>query len=476
MQTFSEIYLLNLHGNARKREVCPDGSIDENVFDIQQGVAIGIFIKQPGDAAEARIYHADLWGLREGKYQALAEMELGTTPWQELQPNSPYYLFVPQAVELRAEYERGWPVNEIFPLNVVGLFTSRDHLAVGWSQEEVWETVRDFAALPEEQAREKYKLGQDVRDWKVKLAQADIKKSGPTQKLVVPILYRPFDVRFTYYTGKSRGFICMPRPEVNSHILSGKNIVLITSKLTKGEEFAHVQVTRNIIEKICMSSKTSNNGFAFPLYFYHTVFGQVNRTPNINPAFINDLSGKVGLAFLSDGRGDLETTMGPEDVFSYAYAVFHSPTYRQRYVEFLRGDFPRLPLTGNQALFAALVGQGAELAALHLLEAPALEKLITYFSVPGSNKVEKMRYDEAARRVYFNDLQYFEGVPPEAWAFQVGGYQVLHKWLKDRKGRTLSFADLHHYQKIVVALAETIRLMGEIDATIDAHGGWPLMV
>jgi predicted helicase len=179
------------------------------------------------------------------------------------------------------------------------------------------------------------------------------------------------------------------------------------------------------------------------------------------------------LAFVPDGRGDLETTFGPEDVFHYAYAIFHAPTYRQRYVEFLRGDFPRLSCTSNKALFAALVGKGAELAALHLLEAPALEKLITSFSVPGSNLVEKVRYDEVARRVYFNDLQYFEGVPPEVWAFQIGGYQVLHKWLKDRKGRTLAFADLHHYQKVAVALAETIRLMTEIDTAIEVHGGWP---
>lgn len=487
MQSFSEIYLLNLHGNARKKEVCPDGSKDENVFDIQQGVAIGIFVKKPGDSAEARIYHADLWGLREGKYQALAEMEMGSTPWQELQPTSPFYLFVPQAVHLRAEYEQGWRVNEIFPLNVVGLFTSRDHLAIGWSAEEVWKTVRDFAALPEEQAREKYKLGQDVRDWKVKLAQADIKNSGPNQKLVVPILYRPFDVRFTYYTGKSRGFICMPRPEVNSHILSGKNIVLMTSRLTKGEEFAHSQVTRNIAEKICMSPKTSNNGFAFPLYLYpdnklkggKKLFdvlekSQVERLPNINKKFIEIASQLFGLSFIKEGRGDLEITFGPEDVFYYTYAVLHSPTYRQRYVEFLRGDFPRLPLTGNKALFAALVEKGAELVFLHLLESPALERFITRFPISGSDELEVMRYDENSQRVYINADQYFEGVPPEVWAFQVGGYQVCQKWLKDRRGRHLSSDYRNNYQKIVVALAETIRLMGKIDAAIDAHGGWPM--
>ena len=204
------------------------------------------------------------------------------------------------------------------------------------------------------------------------------------------------------------------------------------------------------------------------------MFGQVNKTPNINPTFIEDLSGKVGLAFIPDGRGDMETTFGPEDVFSYAYAVFHSPTYRQRYSEFLKGDFPRLPLTGNKALFAALVGLGAELVALHLMESPRLETFITRFPVSGSQVVEGVRYEDSQGRVYINSEQYFEGITPEVWAFTIGGYQVCHKWLKDRKGRTLTFEDLHHYQKVIVALAETIRLMGEIDAVIDANGGWPI--
>jgi predicted helicase len=257
-------------------------------------------------------------------------------------------------------------------------------------------------------------------------------------------------------------------------MLAGRNLALITSRLTKGEIFAHTQVTRNVAEVICMSPKTSNNGFVFPLYLYHKDMFSEGAKPNLNPKFLEDIAGRLRLTFVPEGRSDLETTFGPEEVFYYAYAIFHAPAYRQRYVEFLRGDFPRLPLTGDKALFSTLVGQGAELAALHLLEAPVLEKLITSFSVPGSNLVDKVSYDEAARRVYINNDQYFEGVSPAAWSFQVGGYQVLHKWLKDRKGRTLAFADLHHYQKVVVALTETIRLMAEIDAAIDAHGGWPI--
>ncbi|MEW6660119.1 MAG: type ISP restriction/modification enzyme [Thermodesulfobacteriota bacterium] len=507
MQTFNEIYLFNLHGNAKKKEVCPDGSKDENVFDIQQGVAIGVFVKIPGEPGPTRVYHADLWGLREkkkegepdGKYEALAQLELGTTPWQELQPSSPSYLFVPQAIDLRVEYERGWPVQEIFPVNSVGIVTARDHLTIRWSKEDVWEQVKDFATLPEEEAREKYNLGDDARDWKVRLAQADIKDKGPKgkdrgpdRKKIVPILYRPFDVRFTYYTGQSRGFICMPRPEVMVHMLAGENLGLCFHRREEVQgPYSHFLVTRYISEHGLLSSKTTNS--QAPLYLYSCQSRRNNNSgtqnsilalcepsapygkkPNIEISFLEKIESNLIFNFIPNGRGDLESTFGPEDVVSYAYAVFHSPTYRQRYSEFLKMDFPRLPLTGNKALFAVLVGLGAELVTLHLLESPALDRLITRFPVVGSQVVDKVHYDEKNGRVYINPDQYFEGVPSDAWAFQVGGYQVLHKWLKDRKGRQLSFDDLHHYQKVVKALTETIRLMAAIDAAIDAHGGWPL--
>lgn len=274
------------------------------------------------------------------------------------------------------------------------------------------------------------------------------------------------------------------------HMLAGDNLTLNVGRAGQvtGSKIWDVVLCNKLIVDVNLFRRGGNA--VFPLYLLTSglaLKGQRNipytsywpsskdgRNPNINPAFIKDLSGKVSLAFIPNGRGDMEATFGPEDVFSYAYAVFHSPAYRQRYVEFLKGDFPRLPLTGNKTLFAALVGLGTELTALHLMKSPALDQLITRFPVAGSQVVNKVHYDETNRRVYINLDQYFEGVHPDAWAFQVGGYQVLHKWLKDRKGRQLSFDDLHHYQKIVVALAETIRLMGEIDAAIDAHGGWPI--
>ena len=250
-------------------------------------------------------------------------------------------------------------------------------------------------------------------------------------------------------------------------MLAGENLGLIATRQTR-DEWA-VLSTRLIMGHKSLAAFDINT--LFPLYLYHKLLRQINKSPNINSTFLEDLSGKVGLAFIPDGKGDLETTFWPEDVFSYAYAVFHSPSYRQRYSEFLKADFPRLPLTGNKALFAALVGLGAELVSLHLMESPRLENFITRFPSSGSQVVEGVRYVDSDKRVYINSEQYFEGILPEVWAFTIGGYQVCQKWLKDRKGRTLTFEDLHHYQKIVVALAETIRLMEEIDAAIDAHAG-----
>ncbi len=196
-----------------------------------------------------------------------------------------------------------------------------------------------------------------------------------------------------------------------------------------------------------------------------------HRRPNLAPEFIKAISDKLGLKFIEDERGDLEGTFGPEDIFNYAYAVFHSLTYRTRYAEFLKIDFPRLPLTSDKALFKDLTEKGAELVSLHLMESPTLNNLITGYPVTGSNTVDKVTYDGNNQRVYINKAQYFEGVPPEVWDFHIGGYQVCQKWLKDRKGRTLTYDELTHYQKIIVALKKTIRLMAEIDELIP---GWPV--
>ncbi len=492
IQTFNEIYLLNLHGNAKKKEVCPDGSKDENVFDIQQGVAIGLFVKNPDSPGPALVQYADLWGTREGKYQTLAELDVANTPWQELEPQTPYYFFRPHNTELSAEYERGWKISEIFPINNVGIITKRDSLTIHFNKNDLWEVVTNFKNLSPEKARDRYNLPDDVRDWKIEWAQKDLKNAGLTDSKILPVLYRPFDIRFTYYTGKSRGFLGWPFEKFMKHMLGDSNIGLCLSKGTEiSTSWSHIFCSKNIIEHHAVSLKEVN--YLFPLYLYpwkkptnssknqnsmHSLYepeASYGREVNLNPEFVSHLVNVLGFNYIAGGQGELQTTFGPEDIFSYAYAVFHSLTYRQRYSEFLKIDFPRLPLTSNKVLFTTLVALGAELVSLHLMESPHLENLITRFPIPGSQVVEGVRYLDSAERVYINSEQYFEGISLEVWSFTIGGYQVCQKWLKDRKGRTLTFEDLHHYQKIVVALAETIRLMEEIDSIIDAHGGWPLI-
>ena len=503
MQTFDEIYILDLHGNSKKKEKGPDGSKDENVFDIQQGVAIGIFVKRrSAEQDTAVVRHAHLWGLREvfgdnahedkmpdsGKYVWLRENAIETTDWTSLQPQSPFYLFVPQDTNLLAEYDNCRELSKIFVINGVGIATARDNLTIQDSPEALLNIVKRFALLPPEEARQIFALGSDSRDWKVVLAQQDVNEKPISANLVKKILYRPFDFRFVYYTGKTRGFVSMPRYEIMRHMLH-PNLALYVGRQGQavGVDQWDLLFCGNSIEDYNLYRR--GNNACFPLYIYPSASAknsfdnddlaleQNNRHSNLAPAFIADFSTCLRMTFVPDGGGDRLQTFGPEDILHYMYAVFHSPSYRSRYAEFLKIDFPRLPLTSDAGLFRSLCDLGRELTALHLLEkhsSPA-----TRFPIAGESAVDVVHYTEpgqgsAVGRVWINKTQFFEGVPPEVWAFHVGGYQVCQKWLKDRKGRQLTYDDITHYQRIVAALKETIRLMAEIDRIIDTHGGWPL--
>jgi len=314
--------------------------------------------------------------------------------------------------------------------------------------------------MPPEEARETFRLGKDARDWKVQLAQEDIRHSGPSQDRVVPILYRPFDVRYTYYTGHSRGFLCMPRPEVMRNMLQ-HNIALVTSRMTKAEDFHHAQVVQNITEVICMSPKTSNNGFVFPLYLYEKeqsdgVFHKTTsaRKPNIASEVLARLTSLYG------------ETVTPEQVFTYVYAILYAPAYRTRYVEFLKSDFPRIPFTKDRDTFLKLAGLGQQLIDLHLMRSPELDNPISRFCGKGDSAVRKVEYDADRGRVSINPTQYFDGVTPDLWNYQIGGYQVLAKWLKGRKGRFLTSADTIHHSRIAAALSKTITVQTTIDGLL----------
>ena len=440
LQSFDRIYILNLHGNALKKEKCPDGSKDENVFDIRQGVAIGIFIKNK-KLGEKKIYYADLWGLRENKYSWLDRHTIDNVQWQEIKPVSPYYFFVPRDVALEEEYNKFWKVTDIFPVNSVGVVTARDHFTIKWTPEEVWKTITDFVQMNAEEARRKFKLKKDVRDWKVTFAKKDLMDSGPDKKRIVPILYRPFDVRYTYYTGRSRGFHCMPRPEVMQHMLK-ENLGLLVSRQTgkSGELPAFVAGISTDAHSITSATSITN---ILPLYLY----SDSDKKPNFSPEFLKSISEKYG------------KTPTPEEIFYYIYAALHSPTYRKKYAEFLQYDFPRIPFVDEYEKFKKLSELGRELVEMHLMKKRL--PITVRFDVLDSNVVEKVKYENG--KIWINEKQYFEGVPEDIWNFYIGGYQVLDKWLKSRKGRRLGSKDVEYFLQIVEIIRETIRLMNKID-------------
>ena len=473
MNTFTDIYILNLHGNAKKKEVAPDGSKDENVFDIQQGVAIGILVKEPGKTGPATVHYADLWGLREGKYRILLETDISHTSWTELNPTSPFYLFVPRDEAQLDEYEKGWKVTEIFPVNVLGFQTHRDDFATAFDEEAMRMRIGDLRRkdCADDELIEKYGLS-DSASWKLSLARKNIRDDHNWERYFGKCLYRPFDIRYCYF---STNVMDRPRPQLLKHVFAKGNLCILLPRQIATNDWRHVNSSTLIAESCVVSTNTTEQNYVFPLYLYpaegEMQLEEGQRRPNLNPEFIKAVPDKLGLKFIEEGRGDLEKTFGPEDIFNYSYAMFHSPTYRTRYAEFLKIDFPRLPLTSDKKLFKTLAGKGAELVSLHLMGSPLLNNLITKYPVSGSNTVEKVSYDDNNQRVNINKTQYFEGVPPEVWNFHIGGYQVAQKWLKDRKGRTLTYDELTHYQKVVVALKETIRLMAEIDKLIT---GWPV--
>jgi predicted helicase len=426
MQSFNEIYVLDLHGNAKKKEVSPSGSVDKNVFDIQQGVSINIFIKQANNGNFCQVYHGDLWGSRNEKYTALNELNIGAFSWQKINPISPFYLFKPQNTDLLSEYNQGLKITEIMPVNSVGIVTGKDIESIAFSYDDAVNLCQ------------KHKINQDK---------------------IFPILYRTFDVRFIVYDSQ---VVTRTRSQVMHNMLRGDNLGLVCTRQQSIQgDWSLIGVANQLIESSYISNKTAEINSLFPLYIYpNTENGQNNlfetRKANFSPEFLTAIQKKLGY---------IPT---PEKIFYYIYTVFHSPTYRQRYAEFLKIDFPCLLLTSDDNLFNSLAKLGEELVKLHLMESPKLSQLITQYQGTGESLVSQVTYNPKEERVYINKNRYFTGINRQIWEFKIGGYQVLDKWLKDRKkaNRSLSFDDIFHYQKIVVALTETQKIMIEIDANI----------
>ena len=469
LKTYDKIYTIDLHGNSKKKETAPDGSADTNVFDIQQGVSINVFVKTGKKKANelGKILHYDLYGKRDFKYDFLNKNSIQSIEFNELPNVAPMYFMVQKDFEAQKTYDKGFSVSELFSLNNVGIVTARDKFTIHQTKEEVKSTIDEFLSLEDEEARKTFNLGKDVRDWKVSYAKADLENYYPDKGSFTKLSYRPFDDKWTFFTGKSKGFHCYPRTEVMQHFTLGKNIGLTLCKQFKtGDNYVHAFIANKVIESSYVSNRTSEITSTFPLYIYPETSGQQTieqsneRKPNLKTEIVNQIAESLGLTFTNE-KETTENTFAPIDILDYIYAVLHSPTYREKFKEFLKIDFPRVPYPKDQDTLWQLVKLGGETRKIHLLESPTVEQYITQYPIDGDNVVGKPNYKDG--KVYINDTQYFDNVPQVAWEFYIGGYQPAQKWLKDRKDRKLEFDDILHYQKIIVALSETDRLMKEID-------------
>jgi predicted helicase len=497
LKTYDKIYTIDLHGNAKKKETAPDGSADVNVFDIEQGVSINLFVKtgKKKDNDLGKVYHYDLFGKRDFKNDFLSENGLKTVDFNELPSVAPNYYFVNKNFEEQKKYEQGLKVNELFLTNSMGIVTAKDAVLINFSKEVLLNNVEN-----------QFKI----------LANT---------KLVHKISYRPFDERNIYYDHK---IIERSRITNMSNFIGSKNLGLIFRRQQPDSLDLYIFCSNKIIADGFIRSDNKGGESIAPLYLYpdnngqQTIDQSTERTPNLDLKILKQIEKKLGLTFTNEpfdyAQGDIRETFAPIDILDYIYAVLHSPTYREKYKEFLKIDFPRVPYPKDKHTFWQLVKLGGEIRQIHLLESATVEKYITQYPIDGNNVVDKIKFElnkpkekasnsvyttsddddviannrddisfpqphlrnndnmlhepimeETASflavtgKVYINETQYFNNVPEVAWNFYIGGYQPAQKWLKDRKGRKLEFEDILHYQKIIVALTETDRLMKEID-------------
>jgi len=453
-KSFDHIYVLDLHGNAKKKEKCPDGSKDENVFDIQQGVAIILAIKKKG--LRKKISHWDRWGLREVKYKWLKANDIKSTKWKKLAPKSEFYFFVPREEKLLARYQKYAKITDIFPTNSVGIVTSRDKLVIDADKAELKKRIRMFRDenIPDSIIKRAFDL-KDKTNWKTRDARRKIREEKDWEKQITPILYRPFDRQWTLYND---AVIERTRKEVMRHMMK-ENLALCVGR---AGQVVGLEKPWNIV--FCTEHITDLNLFYrggnvnFPLYLYpdedlynNSKTKTYQREVNINQRVFEVLKRPYG------------RQPKPEQIFYYVYAVLYSNIYRQRYAEFLKSDFPRIPFCSDYDLFRAMTTFGKKLVDLHLMKSAKLNKPIAKFEGKGGNLVGKIQYDERKKLVYINSGRYFAPISKDIWEYQIGGYQIMTKWLKDKKGKRLSLENIKHYCRIATAIRETIKLQRKLD-------------
>ena len=468
MATFDQIRVIDLHGNAKKRERAPDGGEDKNVFDIEQGVAISLLVKRPG--AERGVWHANVWGGRQAKYEWAARTDVTGVVWSRLNPSQPLKMFVPRDNQREEQYRKLWSIPAIMAVNgdpAPGIVTTHDEFAISFSRDESVEKVQRLIATQDErEARTLFRLCTQSQ-WEYVSAKKALANTDVSTKATA-LDYRPFDIRWTIW---DQNVAVHRRERVMKH-LRESNIALITVRQVKsGADWQHGFIVSRPAESTTISNRTSEINYVFPLYLYlptdaakphnSDLFGTNDtfvgkyRVENIAPVFRQWLDARLGRHH------------PPEAVLGYIYAVLHAPAYRAAYAEFLRSDFPRIPFPESDAAFTRIAALGAGLIEAHLLRSVP-KRGLGAFAGKGDQLVDTVRYAAAERRIHINPTQGFDAVPPEVWAFTIGGYQVLDKFLKSRRRRTLTLDEIETVENIVNVLAFTIDQMAEIDAAVTA--------
>jgi hypothetical protein len=469
INSFNEIYILDLHGNSLKKEKAPDGSKDENVFDIQQGVAIALFVKRKGVDSKS-VKHTEIWGIRNDKYKWLSKHDLKTKGWAELKPISPFYLFVPRDERLSKRYQSYASIPTIFPVSSVGIVTARDHFVIDFQKAPLQRRIEQLAnsSFDDGFIAQAFDL-KDTGAWKLKTARSKIIDDKERSKSYTQILYRPFDIRHLFYHD---ALIERGRREVMRHMLGANLGLVLPRRVETAIPWGHAFVTSGIVEHVAVSLKTID--YCFPLYLYEKSdsggSGRRGGFSRYQPAFVFEPAAvysvrhsNISSNLLVSLTNVFKRQPSPEEIFHYIYALLYSEAYRKKYAEFLKSDFPRVPFTKDYKLFKKLAEKGEELVNLHLLKSKKLAKPIAKCEGAGDLNVVKVTYDEKKGRVNINPDKYFVGAPREVWEYHIGGYQVAEKWLKDRKGRTLSSEEVAHYAKVVTAIAETINIQETLD-------------
>jgi len=476
MSTFSKIVILDLHGNTKKKERAPNNLENENVFDIQQGVAIIIAARIENARADCEVYHRDIWGTRTEKYDWLQTNSLATAGAELINPVAPYWRWKPSDPNLLADYEAGFSVAELFGLNgrpAPGIVTTHDEFAISWSRQEAEQKVQCLLqASSEEDARRLFRLC-TTDQWDYGVA---VRELGQRQwrGRVGAIAYRPFDTRYTVY---DENVAVHRRERVMNHYWGHSNLGLLTTKAMRDSEFAHAFVTSTISEAIFLSGATASNAMNLPLYLYsgdakqRDAFGEGLRKVNLDRRLYTKICAAAGIeagAPLVSLKVDFAALVGEErptevKVFDYVYGILHSAEYRTKFNELLKIEFPRIPYPRGAEMFKEISAEGEKLRRLHLMQ---WEPEAGYeFCGEGDDVVAAGYPKHEKSRAYINPSQHFENVTAEVWSWKIGGYKPAEKWLKDRRGRTLSWADISSYQRIVYALKETSRIAQGIIVT-----------